>query len=97
MSEPLPCPFCGNKPETHRGVPDSLVGCYNNGCSALASASAPTLEQAIERWNTRAPVRGSMDARIAKLDPDVRGQVLNDIDALLYLQDSETSAPRSSQ
>lgn len=28
----------------------------------------------------------SMDARIDKLDPDVRGQVLNDIDALLYLQ-----------
>lgn len=65
MSEPLPCPFCGDPPMTnHNGVE-----CGNRECWAQCrviipdprsraerkrSAGPAPLDEAIKRWNTRA-------------------------------------------
>lgn len=60
--KPLGCPFCGELPEVrkhprlasgHRGG----VECINSRCTAYLFISAPTIEEAIERWNTRAPAK----------------------------------------
>jgi Lar family restriction alleviation protein len=53
------CPFCGQpgilkiNNDGRKGGGQYWVKCSTNGCGA-SPASAPTIEQAIERWNTRA-------------------------------------------
>lgn len=64
MSEPLPCPFCGEAPVaaeresitlTLPPRPHASVTCENVGCYTQPYISDYlTLDEAIKRWNTRA-------------------------------------------
>ena len=55
----LMCPFCGAIPEImpwHGGGPrKTAVSCENEYCPGHPSTVAETPEEAVERWNTRAP------------------------------------------
>lgn len=57
MSTPLPCPFCGAKPEVGRSgimkVP--AVWCPSEECGDRIEMTADTREEAIRAWNRRAP------------------------------------------
>jgi hypothetical protein len=87
MTEPLPCPFCGNNPTIVRALFTSQVKCDSQDCllNPRVTCTCPSDSQDSERtairyWNTRAPVPGSLDARIAKLDPLCRDAVLNTLE-----------------
>jgi len=64
MTEPLPCPFCGEAPDVSNKVIPTLtnereftsISCEHVPCNVRPHFSAYVpREQAIERWNTRAP------------------------------------------
>lgn len=67
MTEPLPCPFCGEAPTAAERAAVTLtlpprqhasVTCENTACWAQPYISDYlTLAEAIERWNKRAPVK----------------------------------------
>lgn len=67
MTEPLPCPFCGQVPATgerqsitltHPPRTHSNVTCENVACHAQPYiADHVSLDEAIKRWNTRARLR----------------------------------------
>lgn len=54
-NELLPCPFCGGKAEIDRYTIKPYVSCTRCGCSMPDRHQ--TVEQAIEAWNTRMPVK----------------------------------------
>ena len=57
MTELKPCPFCGNAPEMESEDGFSFVRCYDQHCKADARSGLWLSEsEAIEAWNTRAPV-----------------------------------------
>ncbi len=52
----LPCPFCGGVAIV---VPAAAIGVWRAGCAGRRKCTvspathAPTLDEAVERWNTR--------------------------------------------
>ena len=52
----LPCPFCGGAAIV---VPAAAIGVWRAGCAGRRECSvspgtyAPSMEEAVERWNTR--------------------------------------------
>lgn len=79
---PLPCPFCGVVPTLR---PHGIY-CENEACPVQPEVDGMTgaLEPAdhLRRWNTRAPVSGSLDARVAALDELSRNAVLSTLEGL---------------
>lgn len=58
MTEPDRCPFCGGQPtakEIAPPLPNAVVRCGNSDCAVQPDVFADSLEQAVERWNRRAP------------------------------------------
>ena len=53
MIKPLPCPFCGHDASTGPVVTRYAVTCSNDYCPVESQATAHTIEEAIELWNTR--------------------------------------------
>jgi len=54
MSDPLPCPFCGEEPKarpTRQG--DYLIECEHEACWARAYVGAINRVEAVRLWNTR--------------------------------------------
>ena len=57
--KPLPCPFCGAVPKlSRRGSPFCffMVMCQADECPANPAAEASNHDDAVARWNKRAPV-----------------------------------------
>lgn len=54
------CPFCGQKPTIqpwHGGAPTKrMIACPNLDCDVSPNVTGETRQQAVERWNKRAPV-----------------------------------------
>lgn len=59
MSEPLPCPFCGEKPQVTAILGNASVECNGRACPVYPSVkcAARLTDEAIARWNKRAPVK----------------------------------------
>ena len=99
----LPCPFCGAPARTdflpHAGGP-GWVQCSACECDQFMS---DTMEEAVSRWNTRAP---ASDLEITKADILARGEtvltlrydaMLTDSDGRLLWRRFEDSFDRSSE
>jgi hypothetical protein len=51
--KPLPCPFCGKKPEIRTVTTSSWVVCEAAECPANPLIEAKTRQKAIQKWNDR--------------------------------------------
>jgi len=53
VSDLLPCPFCGSKPEL-RYIGESIeVCCTGIGCYAKRRCTSPIKQESITKWNER--------------------------------------------
>ena len=53
MTSPLPCPFCGHDASCGAVVSRFAITCSNDYCPVESQATAHTLDEAIQLWNTR--------------------------------------------
>ena len=59
-----PCPFCGHEAVLHQSdciYSDYDVGCFNGECLVEPHAWAESKEEAVTKWNTRAPIKYPME------------------------------------
>lgn len=56
MPKLLPCPFCGSLPIIRRVKNDMSVACEADECDANPATASIDSDEAIARWNKRAPV-----------------------------------------
>ena len=74
MTSPLPCPFCGSEADLRGGYTSKgnrfWCGCSSVECDAEWANPEQSPEQAIARWNTRAP--SDREANLTALREAVR-------------------------
>ena len=68
MSEPKPCPFCGEMPELFTN-PCYYYQCVKSGCEGQEVSWNDTEEEALKSWNAR-PIEDALRAEIAELKKD---------------------------
>jgi hypothetical protein len=65
MTEPKPCPFCGELPKLF-DKPCHYYQCVKEKCQGQEMSWNNTIEEALASWNTR-PIEDELNNRIAEL------------------------------